>query len=95
MAKVLEPCLSALLGEPPNLSPNDPALGCRSSRPAEDSGMSRWFEVQADDFCGFLFKRRIITTHHLSKPIATPVGRSFVVPRWVNSKILASVSAVR
>src|SRR5271165_2008616 len=30
---------------------------------AEDSGMRRWFEVQADDVRRFLFKLRIITGH--------------------------------
>src|SRR6202162_6507410 len=36
---------------------------------AEDSGMRRWFEVQADDVHGFLFKLRIITGHITARPV--------------------------
>jgi hypothetical protein len=36
---------------------------------AEDSGMRRWFEVQADDVRGFLFKLRIITGHITARPV--------------------------
>src|ERR1700730_12432949 len=36
---------------------------------AEDSGMRRWFEVQADDVRGFVFKRLIITGHITARTV--------------------------
>src|ERR1700732_3572638 len=36
---------------------------------AEDSGMRRWFEVQADDVRGFVFQRLIITGHITARTV--------------------------
>src|SRR6266446_1711866 len=36
---------------------------------AEDSGVRRWVEIQADDVGGFLFELRIITGHITARPV--------------------------